>query len=170
MKKYLALLILLIFATPCFSGDYTQNHGGGSATGASSVEDRLKVTFYGSGTSVLTPNIRAAFTVPYPCEITGGQILATKRLGTSGVVSVVVDIWKESNPEDYDGGYQHPAVVDSIIGGGGTKPTVTANNYGVINVTGWASPSLAKGDILVFIIDSVTGAVMVDVTLYIRGI
>jgi len=40
MKKYLVLLILLIFATPCFSGDYTQNHGGG-ATGSASVSDTV---------------------------------------------------------------------------------------------------------------------------------
>ena len=133
----------------------------------SPVEDRLKATFNGGGTTAIVANEKAVLTVPFPCVITGGQILASKKLGTSGTVSAVVDIWKESTPADYDGGSVHPAVGNTIVSGGGTKPTVTTDNYGAISVAGWATTTLAKGDILIFNVDSITDAVVVDVTLYV---
>ena len=133
----------------------------------SPVEDRLVAYFYGGGTTAVSAGAKTILTVPFPCVITGGQILAAKALGTSGTVSAVVDIWREATPADFDGASSHPAVTDTIIGGEGTKPTVTTANRAGISVTGWGTTTLAKGDILVFNVDSVTDAVNIIVTLYV---
>ena len=133
----------------------------------SPFEDRLVAYFNGGGTTAIVANEKVVIVVPFPCVITGGVITASKKLGTSGVVSAVVDIWKESTLADYDGGSSHPAVTDTIVGGGGTKPTVTADNSSLISVTGWATTTLAKGDILIFNADSITDTVIATVTLYV---
>ena len=133
---------------------------------ASTSEFPITAILRGGGTTVLSANAKAEYTVPFDCTITGGQILASKALGTSGVVSAVVDVWREATEADYDGGSTHPAVGDTIVGGGGTKPTVTAGNRAAISVTGWASVTLTKNDILVFNLDSVTDAVNVHLTLF----
>ena len=133
----------------------------------SPFEDRLVAYFNGGGTTVIVANEKLVIVVPFPCVITGGVITASKKLGTPGVVSAVVDIWKESTFADYDGGSSHPAVADTIVGGGGTKPTVTADNSSLISVTGWATTTLAKGDILIFNADSITDTVIATVTLYV---
>lgn len=58
----------------------------------------------------------------------------------------------------FDGGGTHPVGGDSLIGGGGTKPTITATNSKaqVASFTGWASTALVDGDILELYLDSVT--------------
>jgi hypothetical protein len=129
-------------------------------------DDRLTVTFDGGGTTAIAANKKAVMTVPFNCTITGGQLLASKALGTAGVVSIAIGIWREATPANYDGASSHPVVGDSITTGG-TKPTVTAGNRAAVSVASWASVTLLKGEVLVFNADSVTDTVIANLTLYV---
>jgi hypothetical protein len=132
-------------------------------------KERITATFDGGGTTAIVAGMKAVMTVPFACTITGGQILASKKLGTAGVVSIKVNIWREATPANYDGGSLHPAVTDTICGSG-TCPTVTAANAAAIVLTSWDSVTLAKGDILIFNAETVTDTVLANVTLYVNKI
>jgi len=148
------------------SGTGTDNDPYVQAISFSDIEDRITATFDGGGAEI-ADNKKAVMTVPFNCIITGGQLLASKALGTSGTVSIVIDIWREATPADYDGGSAHPAVTDSICTGG-TKPTVSADNAAAVVLTSWASVTLTKGDILVFNVDSATDTVIATLILYVK--
>lgn len=129
--------------------------------------DRIGAYFDGGGTTAIAENTKAVVTVPYNCTIVGGQILASKKLGTSGVVTISVDIWREATATNYDGGSSHPAVADSICAA--AIPTVTAANRAAIDPSTWgAGATLAQGDILVFNANTITDAVVASVALYVN--
>jgi hypothetical protein len=87
-------------------------------------------------------------------------------LGTANTaVTATVDIWREATASNYDGGFAHPAVTDTICGAG-TCPTVTTGKRAAVVLTSWNSVVLAKGDILVFNATS-ADAVNVNLVLYV---
>ena len=128
--------------------------------------DRIVATFNGGGTTAIVQDEKAVITVPFNCVVTGGQIVASKKLGTSGTVSIEVDIWREATATNYDGGSSHPAITDTICAA--ACPAVAAGNRAAIDPATWgAGATLAKGDILVFNVDSVTDTVIANVVLYV---
>lgn len=96
----------------------------------------------GDRTNVVTTGEKGYAEVPFDCTLSAVRLFAD----ASG--SVVVDIWKDT--------YANfpPAVADTIIGGGGTKPTLSsARNSENTTLTGYTT-SWSKGDILAFNVDS----------------
>ena len=66
--------------------------------------------------------------------------------------SCVIDLWQDT--------YANfpPTVGDTMVGGGGTKPTLSAATKGqVTSFTGWASTTVTRGSILKLNLDSCSG-------------
>jgi hypothetical protein len=188
MKRLLITSLFILVAVPSFAAtainlDVDANsavdvvYGGTNATtaagaltnlgAASGLASRIVANFDGGGTTAIVQDSKCIITVPFACTITGGQILASKKLGTSGTVSIVVNIWREAIATNFDGGSSHPAVGDKITAS--APPTITAANRAAIDPATWgAGATLAKGDILVFNVDSVTDAVICNVVLYVN--
>lgn len=105
------------------------------------IENNLIV--YGGG-SVITTGEKSWVRVPKTCTIVGWELTADQ----SG--SVVIDIWKDTFAN------YPPTSGDTIIGGGGTKPTLSSQiKNSDSTLTNWTT-SLTVGDYLKFNIDSVS--------------
>jgi hypothetical protein len=103
----------------------------------------INVVFDGSSSGGITTGIKGDLPVPYNCRITGVTMLADQ----SG--SIVVDILKSN--------YAGFPPTTSIIGGGGTKPTISSNDQSQdTSMTGWTTVEIDAGDILRFEVVSVT--------------
>lgn len=75
--------------------------------------------------------------------------LAAVGLYANASGSVVVDLWK-----DIEANFP-PTVADTMIGGGGTKPTLSSAVFNSsVSLAGWASTSFAAGDVLRVNVDS----------------
>jgi hypothetical protein len=105
------------------------------------------------GGSEITTGVKGDLLVPFGGTITKCTLLADQ----SG--SIVVDIWKDTYTN-------YPATdADSIIGSGGTEPTIsTATKSQDSTLTGWTT-SISEDDILRFNVDSVTTIERVTVIL-----
>jgi len=105
------------------------------------------------GGDVLSTGVVADLEVPFGATISAVRIFADQ----SG--SVVLDIWKDI----YDN--FPPTSADSIIGTGGTKPTLSsATKYQDEILTAWKT-GLNAGDILRFNVDSATTITRVTLSL-----
>ncbi len=99
------------------------------------------ITIDGGG-SAITTGVKGYISIPYACTIQSVTMLADQ----SG--SAVVDIWKDTYAN------YPPTVADTLIGGGGTKPTITtANKSTDSTLTGWTT-SVSAGDTIGFNVDS----------------
>lgn len=98
--------------------------------------------FCNSGSNLT--GVRGILRVPFSCTLTDYYLLANKD------ISVVIDIWKDTYTSF------PPTVADTLIGGGGTKPTLTAAAKAKdTTLTGW-SKIINADDILFFNVDSAT--------------
>lgn len=73
--------------------------------------------------------------------------------------SIVIDIWN-----DYDGTFP-PDVADTIVGGGGTKPTLSSAQKNTAFMTGWARTLIGSGTHLALKVDSATTVKQVTLAL-----
>lgn len=101
----------------------------------------LIVTF-DNGVLTLAANMQTDIVVPFPAVITAVRLMGDQT------GSVVVDIWKDSFAS------YPPTLADSITGS--AKPTISAALKSVdTTLAGWTT-TLAAGDVLRFVIDSVS--------------
>lgn len=101
---------------------------------------------FGDGVNAIAANTTDWAEVPVDGALTWITILGDQ----SG--SCVIDLWLDS--------YANfpPTVGDTMVGGGGTKPTVSAATKGqVTSFTGWATTSVTRGSILKLNLDSCSG-------------
>lgn len=91
--------------------------------------------------SVIATTARRIVNIPRnwgTCTLTGWRILASPS------ATVTIDIWKDSY-SNYP-----PVNADSMVGGSGTKPFLTATDHGqATSFTSWASTTFTGGDVLV---------------------
>lgn len=103
----------------------------------------VQVLFDNNGAE-LVDNTKARFDIPVNATLTKWRILADQ----SG--SVVFDIWKDTYAN------YPPTIADTIIGGGGTKPTVSsATKNEDSTLTGYTT-SFSAGDTVIVNVDSCT--------------
>jgi hypothetical protein len=97
----------------------------------------------GDGDAAIPTGVWCALEVPYACTVKGWTLVSPLESG-----ALVVDVWKDSYAN------WPPTVADTI--GGSEKPTITAtgNKGQDLTLTTWTT-ALAKGDWLIFNVDSV---------------
>lgn len=113
----------------------------------------IEITIDGAGAVITTGAKTLYFRVPWDFELSAWEVIADQ----SG--SIVIDLWKDT--------YANfpPTVADTIIGGGGTKPTLSsAQKAQSANVTGYTT-SFSKGDYLEINVDSAATVTKVILTL-----
>jgi hypothetical protein len=105
------------------------------------ITENIGIIVDASGNPIST-GIKGDRRVDYACTLTGWSIYAD----VSG--SITFDIWKDTHA-DFP-----PIVADTMVGGSGTKPNISASNKGSGTPTNWSSITIAAGDILRFNVDS----------------
>jgi hypothetical protein len=117
-----------------------------TATPSVPLTQTLGTTVDGSGGTV-TVGLKGYIKVPYACTITGWTVISTTATPAQ---AIQFDIWRRN-------GALPTVVGDSLIGGGGVKPRLTAGQQlgNSVNLNNW-STSLAAGDYLSFRVDSAT--------------
>lgn len=101
--------------------------------------------------TVLSTGVKGYLNVPFDCTIDSWTIVANET------GSIVIDVWKDS--------YANfpPTVADTITGS--EKPTISSAQTGQDNsLTTWTT-SLSAGDVLAFVIDSVTDITNVSLSI-----
>ncbi len=98
----------------------------------------------GDGSAAIPTGVWCALEVPYACTVKGWTLVSPLESG-----ALVVDVWKDTYAN------WPPTVADTITGS--EKPTITAtgNKGQDLTLTTWTT-ALAKGDWLIFNVDSVT--------------
>ena len=120
---------------------YLKASGTWEVSGGGTVIHAVTATFDGAGAALVVGS-KVRVRVPY-----AGTIKSVS-LGADVSGSAVVDIWKDTHAN------YPPTVADTLIGGGGTKPTLSANDHGEdTTLTAW-TVSISAGDWLVFNVDS----------------
>ena len=132
--------------------DATWAAPGGSAT----VIHAISATFDGAGAALVVGS-KVRIRVPYTCTI------KSVSMGADVSGSAVVDIWKDTHAN------YPPTVADTLIGGGGTKPTIGATDHSEdTTLTAWTT-AITAGDWLVFNVDSCTTITWLTVILKVEA-
>lgn len=113
------------------------------------LKAELEVTF----TSPSAGQESTPFRVPYACTITAWYVTGN----ASG--SIVVDVWRDTYAN------YPPTVADTIVGGGGNKPTLSAARTATAAPASWTSVALVEGDWVTMKVDSASGLTTARVTL-----
>lgn len=112
----------------------------------------IEITFDGNG-SAITSSTKWRGDIPVAATLTKWRALADQ----SG--SIVFDIWKDTYAN------YPPTVADTIIGGGGTKPTLSsATKNEDSTLTGYTT-SFSAGDTVIVNVDSCTTITQATITL-----
>lgn len=136
--------------------DFTDAGGGNTLTVAVSTNIRTAGIFYSfsNGGSVLTSGTKVYIPIPFACTIIDWTIIGDQ----SG--SIVIDIWKDVYAN------APPTIADVITAS--DKPTMTtAQKATGSSLTGWTT-SIAAGDVLALVINSVTTLTRADFLLKVR--
>jgi hypothetical protein len=108
------------------------------------------------GSSLIATGIKGYVTIPYTGTIKSWTLLECSATPVSS--SIVIDVWKDTYAN------YPPTVADTMIGGGGTKPTLTSAIKNTDStLTDW-NTAVTAGDIIGFNVDSVSGAYRVSIT------
>jgi hypothetical protein len=116
--------------------------------GTAAWEDKYggaAIIFDGGGSVITTGNHGGDIRMPYDATL----VSWTLEADVSG--SIVVDIWKHSYVLDTP-----PVVGDTIIGGGGTKPTLASHQSNTDTTLTGYNVTFTAGDVLRFNVDSAT--------------
>lgn len=115
---------------------------------------QLHVTIDGNGSAITTGDKKVYIRVPFDFELNGWEIVADQ----SG--SIVFDIWKDT--------YANfpPTVADTIIGGGGTKPTLSAAQKATSGNIDFYTTDWLEGEYIEVNVDSVSTVTKVNLFLY----
>lgn len=149
-----ASAVSLLDAGNYYSGttveDALQEIGAGGIGGGGGGSGTIAMNFViDGGTAAITTGSKGMVRVPVAATLVEVALLADQ----SG--SIVVDI-RRTPYADYQPG-THPVSGDSIIGGSGTKPTISSTyKSSDTTFTSWADTTLDAGDILEFYVDSAT--------------
>lgn len=118
------------------------------------LDGQLEIEVDGFGAVITTGAKKRYARVPWDFTLEGWEIAGSP----SG--SIVFDVWKAPYADI------HPTVADTVIGGGGTKPTVSgAIKATSANVTDYTTEWL-KGEYIEINVDSVSGFTKVNLFLY----
>lgn len=110
------------------------------------------------GGSVITTGVKGFVVVDFDCQILNWTIQS------SIAGAIVIDIWKKAYAAN-----TVPAVGNSIIGVGGTKPTLTATNLSSQSASlNNYTTSISAGDVLAFNVDSATAVTLVTLALKVK--
>jgi hypothetical protein len=136
-----------VYAT---SAKYESTYTTVSAISSNLMLGQLGISIDGAG-SVIATGVKQYLRVPYNCTITSYELVAKP----SG--SIVIDVYKST--------YENYPPTTSIVGGGGTPPTIDSNvKYRDTTLASW-SKTLTAGEYLGFNVTSVTSITAVTLTL-----
>lgn len=132
------------------SAKYESTYTTVSAITGNLILGQLGISIDGAG-SVITMGVKQYLRVPYNCTITSYELVAKP----SG--SIVIDVYKST--------YENYPPTTSIVGGGGTPPTINSDiKYRDTTLTSW-SKTLTAGEYLGFNVTEVTSITAVTLTL-----
>ena len=141
------------FANVTVGANLSYNSGTHTLSGTASAQTH-SITFVSDGSgSVLTTGTKNPIKVNYGGTLQGWSIMCSP----SG--SITADVFRAADNAGLP--------VTSIIGGGGTKPSITTNvENKSTSFTGWTSTTITANDNLAFSLSGITNATYCELTLY----
>jgi len=106
---------------------------------------------FDGGSQVITTGLKGSIIVPFACTINSWTIVADP------VGSIVIDIWKTTLAN-------YPADAGDTITGG-SPPTIMAVQSATSSSLGAWDTTVAEGDVLSFMVDSVTSVTLASIAL-----
>ena len=116
--------------------------------------DFIPPIIFGDGTNVITTGVKARIPILVPLTITGWVLMAN----TAG--TIVLDIWNRTFASGY------PATVAHTIVGGGTKPSLSSDDFAVYSSLASWTVDLPALSSLFLNVDSASGLHQVTFGLY----
>ncbi len=127
--------------------------GATGATGAAGISTSSVELVIGDGVSVIGTGFVCFLEIPFNCSLDQITLLAD----VSG--SIVIDLWSDTYTN------YPPVVGDTMVGGGGTKPTLSSATKSQAAPTSWTKTSFAAGDVVGFNVDSASTVKRVTISL-----
>ncbi len=108
----------------------------------------IAVTIDNPSGDAITTGVKTYVRVPFACTVTSWTLLSADSVVPPTSGSIVIDIYKDTYANF------HPTGADTITGS--DKPTISSANKATSTaLTGWTT-TIAAGDVLGFVVDSVT--------------